>query len=388
MKKALLITASIFLSNFLYAQLETAYLESVVDHINQIKSASYDSEITASAPYDTLAFRTFSKFVNVFANPFDTLIGAKFLVSDIDDNTKYEYCYDGQYSVRLNWENREAQIDTLIKSPNSRPLSPFFWNVKSIIEYAIQNEDSSKVSYVEYQDSTRISFHFPDKQVELLRLVPSVKSTPGITSRYVILINTKTNLPFKCIRKMPHQTTWEICTNLEIDNKTVWELNALRQIPYDFSIKGREQRMITKSELEGKPAPNWKLKDVEGDSVSLKDLKSKVLLIQFTGVGCGPCHASLPFLKKLREDNMDKDFELISIETWSKNISGLIRYKQKNAFNFKFFMVNEKVKEQYKVNGVPAFFILDEQRIIQKVIMGYRKGITDQDIMKAINELI
>jgi len=37
---------------------------------------------------------------------------------------------------------------------------------------------------------------------------------------------------------------------------------------------------------------------------------------------------------------------------------------------------------------VPAFSILDENRIIRKVILGYGEGTTDKEIRDAINELI
>ena len=79
---------------------------------------------------------------------------------------------------------------------------------------------------------------------------------------------------------------------------------------------------------------------------------------------------------------------MISIETWSDNLEGLIRYHDKNKMNYKFLMADEKVKQAYQVRGVPAVFILDKNRVIQKVISGYRIGSSDQEILEAINKLL
>jgi hypothetical protein len=48
----------------------------------------------------------------------------------------------------------------------------------------------------------------------------------------------------------------------------------------------------------------------------------------------------------------------------------------------------EEITKDYQVSGVPVFYILDENRVIRKIIWGYGKGTTDKEIKDAINELI
>jgi len=98
--------------------------------------------------------------------------------------------------------------------------------------------------------------------------------------------------------------------------------------------------------MVGKTAPEWTLKDVNNKSVSLKDLKRKILLIKFTGIGCGRCHASLPFTKRLVEDYHIKDFEIISIETWSSDIDYFKSYADKNRLNYKYLISTEEIKKE------------------------------------------
>lgn len=140
--------------------------------------------------------------------------------------------------------------------------------------------------------------------------------------------------------------------------------------------------------MVGKTAPDWTLKDINNQPISLRDLKSKILLIKFTGIGCGPCHASLPFTKRLVQDYSINDFEIISIETWSSDIDYIKSYVDKNKLNYKYLISTEEIRKSYQVNEVPAFFIIDENKIIRKVILGYGEGVTEKEIRDAIEELI
>jgi thioredoxin-related protein len=88
------------------------------------------------------------------------------------------------------------------------------------------------------------------------------------------------------------------------------------------------------------------------------------------------------------DDYRSKDFEFVSIETWSNNLDGLRRYQQKNGLTFKFLKSNEDVTEAYGITSVPVFFIIDENRIIREVVSGYAKDQTDSIIVSIINSLI
>lgn len=387
MKKTLIIGFGILICNVSLCQSKTEYLVNVLKKLDDIKTASYYSKSSSSAPGDTLAFITHERYVNMYINPADTFLGASYSTSSIDNLAEFDLCYDGTYSVRFDWENRKVQVDTLTNNRYRRPMAPFFIKAKSLIEYAIENIDNSIVKYNIFHDSIKISFYFHGKIIEFMGLTPFIKESPDKVSRYELWVD-KNHIPCKFIRKMPHQTSWEICSKIKTSNDLDHEFHALMKIPVDFAIKGRESRKNTTPELEGKTAADWKLKEIYGDSISLSDLKSKVILIQFTGIGCGPCHASIPFLKQLVIDNKEKDFELICIETWSKNISGIERYKDKNELNYKFLVSKSKIKDKYKIQGVPVFFILDEKRVIKKVIVGYQKGVTGKEIKNTINELI
>jgi len=387
MKKIFTLGIGLLICNFVFSQSTVEYIGNIIDNLDKIETATYFTKSSASAPGDTLAFITYERYVNMFINPLDTFVGASFSTMSIFNHEEIDYCYDGTYSIRFNWENKFVQIDTVPDDFFKRPMAPFFIRVKTILTYTKENIDNSIVKIHHYQDSSKIIISFPDRVVECVNLKPAIWESQGKVSRYEITID-KNLLPYRITRKMPHQTSWETCTEIKISEELDYEFNALSQIPFDFEIKGHENEKITTTELEGKVAKGWNLIEVYGDSVSLENMKSKVILIQFTGIGCGPCHQSIPFLKQLVLDNKDKDFELVCIEAFSENLTGMERYKDKNELNFKFLSSKESINKDYKIRGVPTFFVLDEKRVIRKVIVGYKKGETEIEITNSINKLL
>jgi len=274
-----------------------------------------------------------------------------------------------------------------------RPVSsPFFTRARNIIEYALETKDTISTGLDEFGDSIRFSLYIPHKVIFFLgkpvTMDYSYLSWQDSFSRYEIWINRADGLPYKIMNKTPYSKDLEICRNADININSALDFRAPEYFPPDFEIKVRGKQQAIKKDLTGKRASEWILTDYNGKSIAFRDLKSKVLVIEFTGIGCAPCHAAIPFIKQLVKDNSDRDFELISIETWGSDIDGLKRYYENNELNYSLLKSTKGITESYQVNGVPSFFILDKERVIRKIIRGYEVGTTDKEIRDAVNELI
>jgi len=66
-----------------------------------------------------------------------------------------------------------------------------------------------------------------------------------------------------------------------------------------------------KSEAQRRAAPNFTLKDADGNPVNLTDYRGKVVLVNFWATWCGPCMAELPYERELVEqyEKMVQAFE-------------------------------------------------------------------------------
>jgi thiol-disulfide isomerase/thioredoxin len=402
MKKTSLITA-IFLVLCLSLTLinscktyknKNGYLQKVLNNLENINSVTYNSTISASAPGDTLEFVTFSRYSEEYVNKADTTIGSSFTVTQQDSTHKTSWFYDGTAFTYLLWDEKKIEIDSFLTNnlPVRPVATPFFNYTKSILRYSLETKDTISTDLKDFGDSIKFSLFIPHKVIEF-HGKPVIYYNPYLSrkdeySRYDIWIKKSNSLPFRYVRHMPHQTSWEKCKNAEFNKKNNKDFIVSEYFPKDFPISVRGKQQSVNIDLTGKIANDWSLKDVNNNTVSLKDLKSKVILIQFSGIGCGPCHASIPFLKKLVGEYKNMDFELISIETWSKNIDGIKRYQKNNDLNYRFLLSTEDLTKSYNVKLVPVFYILDKDRVIRKIIEGYSENTTDKEIRDAINKLI
>lgn len=370
------------------------YLRSVLTNIDKIKSANYFSTISGSAPGDTTQFVSYEYYRKEYRNPSDQFIGSKFAWFKSSDTSEMYFFYDGLAQAYIDSDIKTIEIDSFQTNRLPfRPIGPPFFNYTgSIIKYALETKDSISTSLKDFGDSVRFSMSvYGDSQVEFFGK-PVYNKNPYSSgrevSRYDIWIYKSNNLPYRYRRNLSHSTSWEKTMKVRINTTSIDDFIPSNYFPPDYRIAVWGKGEPVKMDLSGKKAPDWTLKDFNGTSVALKDLKSKVLIIEFTGIGCGPCHASLPFQKQLMFDYKSEILELVSIETWSKNIEGIKRYYINNNLNHKYLISSVEVVKAYQVSGVPLFLILDENRIIKKVFYGYEKGKTDKEIRSVIDDLI
>lgn len=123
-------------------------------------------------------------------------------------------------------------------------------------------------------------------------------------------------------------------------------------------------------------APSFALLDLDGKKVDISDLKGKVVVVDFWATWCGPCIASFPGMQKMVNKYKDKpDVRFVFIDTWEQG-----EKKEKNAgdfmvskkYTFHVLMDNDnKVVEQFKVNGIPTKFVIDKEGVIRYKSVGY-----------------
>ncbi len=88
----------------------------------------------------------------------------------------------------------------------------------------------------------------------------------------------------------------------------------------------------SQSSLVGKPAPDFILENLSGQTVSLASFKGKPLLINFWATWCGPCKIETPWLIELQNQYASKGFEIVGISTEGDDLQpgdteGLARQK-------------------------------------------------------------
>lgn len=123
-------------------------------------------------------------------------------------------------------------------------------------------------------------------------------------------------------------------------------------------------------------------------TASLSDIKSKVTILMFTSVSCGPCKIAIPYMNELTSMYDKSDVEVVAVECGTRSMSVLNRYREDNDIRYLLLQSNDEVREAYGILGFPIFFILNEDYTVQRIIHGYNQQSFRNEITGVINELL
>ena len=125
----------------------------------------------------------------------------------------------------------------------------------------------------------------------------------------------------------------------------------------------------------GAVAPEISLPDPEGETVSLSSLRGKYVLLDFWAAWCGPCRQENPYLVQAYNNYHDKGFDIYQVsldrtrEAWLRGIEEDNLNRWTHVSDLQFW--GSKVVPLYRIEGIPANFLLDrEGRIIAVNLRG------------------
>jgi thiol-disulfide isomerase/thioredoxin/outer membrane lipoprotein-sorting protein len=316
------------------------------------------------------------------------------------------------------WDHRgKCQIKFV---PDDKPLGFFFWgkrddfNQETIydgkIAYAIDHDtktydirtDPADIPHVfgapggqmvfkdlvQLDTSKAIRFALNDSGDHyLLKMFYADNKEYDVTNRYkIVFINKKTFLPDEEIDHLV------VLNKVQDQHLKITDLQ-LNQKPAAFLFENMDflathTQRVSKpgndlQKLIGTDVPSFMLTGFDNEKISSSDLKGKTVLLDFWAVWCGPCVASMPKVQALYEKYKDKGLLVVGMMIEEKDLEPAKLWTQKQKTSFPMLVGNEKLKQDFKVNGIPLYILIDKEGKITFV----REGYTDE-MEKEIEKLI
>ena len=119
----------------------------------------------------------------------------------------------------------------------------------------------------------------------------------------------------------------------------------------------------------GKAAPDFELHIADGQTVRLRDLRGKTVLLDFWATWCGACLEEIPIIEKLQVEAKPSEVLILGIS--DEDAPVVRQWLEENHRSFRTLVEGKKTFEDFGVKPIPAIVVIDARGIITKYVVGF-----------------
>ena len=163
--------------------------------------------------------------------------------------------------------------------------------------------------------------------------------------------------------------------------------NIYRTYVKDTALVSKFDKVCEKWNLAvaGKPSPDFKATDIEGEEYTLADFRGKYVYIDVWATWCGPCRQEIPHLKALEEEFRDAEITFVSLSVdkdknkWEKMV------KEEAMSGVQLYLGTESpFIDAYQITGIPRFILLGKDGSIIEKSMQRPSADATKDIINSL----
>jgi thiol-disulfide isomerase/thioredoxin len=153
------------------------------------------------------------------------------------------------------------------------------------------------------------------------------------------------------------------------------------------------RKVALRADAQEKPAPEIRLKDLNGKEVSLADYKGKVVLLNFWATWCDPCRVEIPWLIDLQAKYASRGFTVVGVAMDEEGKSVVAPFIEKERFDvngkqlpmdYPILLGDDAAGEKFGgILGYPTSFLISRDGKQVMKIQGLRSY---DEIAKAIED--
>lgn len=120
-----------------------------------------------------------------------------------------------------------------------------------------------------------------------------------------------------------------------------------------------------------KPAPDFTLLDINGNSIHLADFKGKIVILNFWSTSCAPCVAEIPALNMLYRDLKGNGLVVLGISL-DRSIKPVKELADKQHIGYPLLMDSQQdiYFDTYALFGQPVSILIDRSGIVKEKLIG------------------
>ena len=137
-------------------------------------------------------------------------------------------------------------------------------------------------------------------------------------------------------------------------------------------------------EWQGVTAPDFSVTTLDGQKLTLSDLKGKRVILDFWATWCPPCRKEIPHFIQLVKDIPQEDLVIVGISSEAE--PKLKEFVQQQGINYPIASAKGLPAPYSETRSIPTTFFIDRHGTIQTVVVGYhdlgtlRQHATDKDV--------
>jgi peroxiredoxin len=130
--------------------------------------------------------------------------------------------------------------------------------------------------------------------------------------------------------------------------------------------------------IEKKPAPDFLLKDIDGNAVRLHDFKGKVVLLNFWATWCPSCRFEMPSMEALHKDLNSKGLAVLAVAL-RDSTDDVRSFYNEHSLSFRALLDHDaEASEVYEIWALPTSFVINKHGYVVGKVMGYRDWSSDR----------
>ena len=119
---------------------------------------------------------------------------------------------------------------------------------------------------------------------------------------------------------------------------------------------------------------------ITDNTISMDELRGKVVVIDFWATWCGPCRMAMPEIDQFTEDYSDKDVVVISLNVWENVPEKAKAFMVDNEYDMRLMWAEGDVKptDLFEVTGIPTLVVIDKEGVIRFKEVGFEEGLREK----------